>query len=67
MTTSDEFRVLLEKPEGTHVEFKSASGGFHFDELAKCCVALANEGGGTIIKTARVPLDSKPLCLHNTS
>ncbi len=49
MTTSDEFRVLLEKPEGTHVEFKSASGGFHFDELVKYCVALANEGGGKIV------------------
>lgn len=49
MTTSDEFRALLERPEGTRVEFKSASGGFHFDELAKYCVALANEGGGTIV------------------
>jgi ATP-dependent DNA helicase RecG len=49
MTTSDEFRALLEKPEGTHVEFKSASGGFHFDELVKYCVALANEGGGAIV------------------
>jgi len=49
MTTSNEFRGLLEKPEGTRVEFKSASGGFHFDELIKYCVALANEGGGMLV------------------
>ena len=49
MTTSAEFRALMKKPEGTRVEFKSASGGFHFDELVKYCVALANEGGGKII------------------
>ena len=49
MTTSDEFRALIEKPEGIHVEFKSASGGFHFDEMVKYCVALANEGGGMIV------------------
>jgi hypothetical protein len=32
MTTSDEFYALIEKPEGAHVEFKSASGGFHLDD-----------------------------------
>jgi len=49
MTTLDEFRTLIEKPEGANIEFKSAAGGFHFDELVKYCVALANEGGGKII------------------
>lgn len=49
MTTPAEFQALLEHPEGRHVEFKSASGGFHFEELIKYCVALANEGGGTIV------------------
>jgi ATP-dependent DNA helicase RecG len=43
------FKALLESPEGSRVEFKSASGGFEFENLAKYCVALANEGGGTIV------------------
>ena len=49
MTTPDEFHALLESPEGSRVEFKTASRGFHFEELVKYCVALANEGGGTIV------------------
>ncbi|MGH9338488.1 MAG: AlbA family DNA-binding domain-containing protein [Acidobacteriota bacterium] len=49
MTQPDDFRKLLESPEGARVEFKSASGGFHFDELVKYCVALANEGNGKIV------------------
>jgi ATP-dependent DNA helicase RecG len=49
MTTPEEFRQLLDSPEGSRVEFKAASGGFHFDELVKYCVALANEGGGRIV------------------
>ncbi len=49
MTTAKEFRALIERPEGANAEFKSASGGFSFDELAKYCVALANEGGGPIV------------------
>ena len=47
--TSDEFRALLASPEGSRVEFKSASRGFHFEDLVKYCVALANEGGGGIV------------------
>ncbi len=35
--------------EGENLEFKSARGGFHFEELTHYCVALANEGGGRII------------------
>ena len=49
MTTPAEFQELLDQPEGTNVEFNSAAGGFHFEELVKYCVALANEGGGTIV------------------
>lgn len=49
MTTLDEFQAILDSPEGSHIEFKTASGGFHFDELVKHCVALANEGGGMIV------------------
>ncbi|PHQ33149.1 ATP-binding protein [Rhodopirellula bahusiensis] len=35
--------------EGENLEFKSARSNFHFEELTKYCVALANEGGGKII------------------
>lgn len=47
--TPDEFRTLLERSEGNRVEFKAALSSFHFEELVKYCVALANEGGGKII------------------
>ena len=49
MTTAEEFQKILESPEGTRVEFKAASGSFSFEDLVKYCVALANEGGGTIV------------------
>jgi ATP-dependent DNA helicase RecG len=48
-TTSVEFQRYLDSPEGGQLEFKSATGGFHFEELAKYCVAMANEGGGKIL------------------
>lgn len=48
-TSPEELQSLLEAPEGTHLEFKSASGGFHFDKLVDYCVAIANEGGGKIV------------------
>jgi len=46
---AEQFAALLDEAEGSRVEFKAASGGFHFEELCKYCVALANEGGGTIV------------------
>jgi ATP-dependent DNA helicase RecG len=49
MTTPAELRALLDTPEGRGLEFKSATRGFHFEELVKYCVAIANEGGGTIV------------------
>jgi ATP-dependent DNA helicase RecG len=50
MTTTDsEFLCYLNAPEGTRLEFKTAKNNFHFEELVKYCVALANEGGGKII------------------
>jgi hypothetical protein len=49
MTTPEQFQTLLSSPEGARVEFKSATSGYDFDKLAKCCVALANEGGGEIV------------------
>lgn len=48
-TTTAEFASHLAAPEGTRLEFKEARTSFHFEELAKYCVALANEGGGKII------------------
>lgn len=47
--TNDEFDHLLTALEGEHLEFKEARTSFHFDELVKCCVALANEGGGRVV------------------
>jgi ATP-dependent DNA helicase RecG len=39
----------LDAKEDEHLEFKEAKGGFHFEELVKYCLALANEGGGKMI------------------
>ena len=47
--TSDQLQKLLKAPEGERLEFKTAARTFEFDELAKYCVALANEGGGRVI------------------
>lgn len=41
--------MLLNASEDEHLEFKEAKNGFHFEELVKYCVALANEQGGTIV------------------
>lgn len=48
-TTPEQLTELLAAPEGTRIEFKSATGGYHFDKLVEYCVAIANEGGGKII------------------
>jgi ATP-dependent DNA helicase RecG len=59
MTTPEQFKDWLEAPEGSHFEFKAATGGFHFDKLVDYCVAIANEGGGKIFLgiTDRRPRD----------
>ena len=49
MTTPEQFQAWLAAAEGPRIEFKAARGGFPFEELVKYCVALANEGGGTIL------------------
>jgi hypothetical protein len=49
MMTPDELNVLLKSPEGRRVEFKTAARSFEFEDLVKYCVALANEGGDTIV------------------
>lgn len=50
MTTAPEqFQTWINAPEGTRLEFKTASNRYDFEELVDYCVALANEGGGAII------------------
>ncbi|MCE7987216.1 MAG: transcriptional regulator [Caldilinea sp. CFX5] len=49
MTTPEQFQAYLAAAEGTRIEFKEAKSNFHFDELVRYCVALANEGGGKIL------------------
>ena len=40
---------LLKSKEGEKLEFKEWKTKDNFDELAKYCCALANEGGGQIV------------------
>ena len=49
MTTAEEFRTYLETAEAERIEFKEARNKFSFDDLVSYCVALANEGGGTML------------------
>lgn len=49
MTTPKQFQSYLAAPEGARFEFKEAKRNFHFEEIVKYCVALANEGGGKIL------------------
>lgn len=39
----------MEAKEGEHVQFKEAKNQFDFREAAKCCCALANNGGGKLV------------------
>lgn len=47
--SSDEIDRLLRGIEGEHLEFKEARTTYQFEDLAKYCVALANEGGGKVV------------------
>jgi predicted HTH transcriptional regulator len=49
VTTPEQFGKYLSAPEGTRLEFKAARMSYEFDKLVNYCVALANEGGGTMI------------------
>ena len=40
---------FLEAKEGEHIQFKEAKNRFDFGEAAKCCCALANDGGGKLV------------------
>lgn len=45
----DSIQELLEAKEGENVQFKEAKNRFDFGEAAKCCCALANDGGGKLV------------------
>ncbi len=49
MTTLAELDIWLAQGESEHLEFKEAKQNFHFEELARYCCALANEGGGAVV------------------
>lgn len=44
-----QFQAWLDAEENEHLEFKEAKERYDFEKLVKYCVAIANEGGGTII------------------
>lgn len=50
MTTPEELEHWLSEPlEGEHLEFKEAKQQFDLRSTVDYCVALANEGGGTLV------------------
>lgn len=49
MKYSDDIKKLLEAKEGEHIQFKEGKNRFDFEEAAKCCCALANDGGGKLV------------------
>jgi ATP-dependent DNA helicase RecG len=49
VTPPEQFEKFLSEPEGTRLEFKAARNSYEFDKLVNYCVALANEGGGTMV------------------
>ena len=42
-------RELLDAKEGEYIQFKEARNRFSFEDAAKCCCALANNGGGKLV------------------
>ena len=49
MSYLETVQELLEAKEGEHVQFKEAKNRFDFGDAAKCCCALANNGGGRLV------------------
>ncbi len=47
--TTMQLEELIESKEGENLEFREARNNYHFDNLAKYCAALSNEGGGKIL------------------
>lgn len=48
-TSLTQLQQWLLEPEGQRLEFKEAKQRYDFEKLLKYCVALANEGGGTMV------------------
>ncbi|NMM76986.1 ATP-binding protein [Acidovorax sp. SRB_24] len=48
-TSVAQLQQWLLEPEGQRLEFKEAKQRYDFEKLLKYCVALANEGGGTMV------------------
>lgn len=48
-TSLHQFQQWLFEPEGQRLEPKETKQRYDFEKLLKYCVALANEGGGTIV------------------
>ena len=48
-TSLHQLQQWLLEPEGQRLEFKEAKQRYDFEKLLRYCVALANEGGGTIV------------------
>lgn len=48
-TTAEQLQKWMGGEENEHLEFKEARNSFEFDNLARYCVALANEGGGRFV------------------
>lgn len=49
MFYSNTIENLLMAKEGEHIQFKEAKKRFDFGEAARCCCALANDGGGKLV------------------
>ncbi len=45
----ESIQELLEAKEGEYIQFKEARNWFNFEDAAKCCCALANNGGGNLV------------------
>lgn len=54
MPYADSVLELLEAKEGEHIQFKEAKNRFDFGEAAKCCCALANNGGGKLVLASQI-------------
>ncbi|WP_434479428.1 ATP-binding protein [Gemmatimonas sp.] len=63
-TSIEQLRKWLSEPEGTRLEFKEAKTRYDFEKLVDYCVALANEGGGTILLGVT---DKRPRTIVGTS
>ena len=60
----DQRKERLESKEDEHLEFKEAKNSYEFEDLAKYCVALANEKGGRFVVGVSDKLPRKVVGSH---